>query len=169
MNGYIKVFRSLLDNTVFDNANLLKVWMWCLLSASYVPHEEMVGSQKVDLQAGQFVFGRRSAASFLKLNESLFYRLIKRLESENKIELKSNNKFTLVSVINWEFYQGVDTEDEQQMNNKRTTNEHYIRKKRNKEYIPPIIPLKKGGRKREKNTYAAYDSEAFERMLKEED
>lgn len=167
-NGYMKLYRSLLGNAVFDNADLLKVWIWCLLKASYYPHFEMVGSQKIELLPGQFIFGRKGAASFLKMNESHFYRLIKRLEIENKIELKPNNKFTLVTLINWEFYQGLDAETEQQMNNKRTTNEHYIRKKRNKEYIPPIIPLKKGGRKK-RNVEASYDIELFEQMLNGKD
>ncbi len=164
LTGYIKLFRSLQTNPVFDNEGLLKVWIWCLFTAAYYPRSEMRGSQKIELLPGQFTFGRKEAATFLKMNESRFYRLIKRLESENKIELKPNNKFTLVTIVNWGFYQGLEVEGEQQMNNKRTTNEHTKRNKRNKEYIPPIIPLKKGGRKK-RNDMAAYDLDLFEEML----
>ncbi len=126
MTGYMKLYRSLLENPLFDNSDLLKVWIWCLLKASYQQHFEMVGKQKIELLPGQFVFGRKKAAAELKLGESQFYRLMKHLEGENQIVLKSNNKYTLVNVINWEFYQGLEMQVEQQMNNKRTTNEQQM-------------------------------------------
>ncbi len=42
------------------------------------------------------------------------------------ISLKSNNRFTLINVVNYCNYQGSDFENEQQMNNQRTTNEQQM-------------------------------------------
>ena len=42
------------------------------------------------------------------------------------ISLKSNNRFTLINVVNYCNYQGSEFENEQQMNNQRTTNEQQM-------------------------------------------
>ena len=46
------------------------------------------------------------------------------------IHIKSNNKYSVITIVNWNVYQGSDTEseqqNEQQMNNKRTTNEQQM-------------------------------------------
>ena len=36
----------------------IKTWIWCICKASHTEHEVVVGKQIVNLQPGQFVFGR---------------------------------------------------------------------------------------------------------------
>ena len=148
--GFIKLYRSLLENPIFDNSELLRVWIWCLLKASYFMHYEMVGKQKIELLPGQFIFGRKKASEELKIGESKLYRIMKLLESENQIELNSNNRFTIVNIINWSFYQGLEMNNKQQKHNKKTTNGHYIRSKEIKNI---------------KNVGSSYDIELYEQML----
>ena len=119
--GWIKLYRKLLDNPVFDNPNLLRVWLWCLLKASHEHHQQMVGLQVVDLEPGQFVTGRFKGANELGINPSTFYKYLKTLEKMEMISLKSNNKITIVTVENWRKYQVEDVETYQQSNNKITT------------------------------------------------
>lgn len=147
--GYIKVSRNLLGSYVFGNEKLLKVWMWCLLKAAHKEHEQMVGMQKVLLRPGQFVFGRKKAACELGFPESTVWRLINLLKADNSLDIKTNNKYSVVTLINWGFYQGTEenvdskidnktdskwTADEQQMDtNKNVKNDKNI-------IYPPIIP-----------------------------
>lgn len=131
MSGWIKLHRQLKDSLVFDNPELLKVWIWCLLKATHKEHKQLVGLQEVALKEGQFIFGRKKAASELNITESKVYRLMKRLESMNNINMKSNNKYTVVSIENWALYQGENSINEQQMNNKRTTNEQQMNTNKN--------------------------------------
>ena len=134
-SGYIKLHRCLLDNPLFDNENLLKVWVWCLLKASHKEHEQLVGLQKVILKPGQFVFGRDKAAAELKLHPSSLYRYVKKLESSERLVIQPNNKFSIVTIENWAFYQGEgdqpEQQNEQQMNNKRTANEQQMNTNKN--------------------------------------
>ena len=127
---YVKISRCLLQNVVFHNEKLLKVWMWCLLKASYKERDVQIGMQTVHVLPGQFIFGRRTAAAELRFSESFVFRSIKRLESLQKLSIKSNNKFSLITIENWAFYQSLGTESEQQfeqqMNNKRTTDEQQM-------------------------------------------
>lgn len=136
--GWIKLHRQLLESTVFDNSDLLKVWVWCLLKATHRKHKQLVGLQEVMLEEGQFIFGRKKASEELRLSESKVYRFMKFLKSENNISMKSNNKFTIVTIEKWTLYQDDDKENEQQMNNKRTTNEQQMNTNKNVKNVKNI-------------------------------
>lgn len=130
-NGnWLKLHRSILSSDVFDNPKILKVWIWCLCKASHKKHKVSVGLQTVELDAGQFVFGRKVASQELHIPESSLMRYMRRLESVGNLNIKTNNKFSLITIENWRFYQG-DTsesgqENEQQMDIKWTSNEHQM-------------------------------------------
>lgn len=123
MDGWIKVHRKLLENPIFDNPQLLKMWIWCLLKAYHKPTKQLVGLQEIEIKEGEFVTGRHKGASELKVNPSTFYKHLKLLESMQMIRLKSSNKMTIIIVENWGKYQIDEIEKYQQSNNKRTTKE----------------------------------------------
>lgn len=111
---------------MWDNESTLKIWIWCLLRANYKSRKVTIGNQVVDLEPGQFITGRYAAGEELKMNPNTFWKRVKTLEKLEMIELKSNNKYTVVSVINWASYQISSekvTAEEQQSNNKVTTKE----------------------------------------------
>lgn len=126
MSGWIKLHRKILDSPVFENEKILKVFMYCLLQASHKDHTHLVGTQVVNLKAGQMVFGRESWSKRLKIKESTLYRYMKLLETLNIVEIKTNNKFSIVTVVNWGVYQDSNNQSEQQMDNKRTTDEQQM-------------------------------------------
>ena len=80
MAGWIKLHRKILDSAVFDNPDLLKVWIWCLLKATHDDYTQLVGLKVVELTKGQFITGRFKGAEELKLNPSTFYKYLKVLE-----------------------------------------------------------------------------------------
>lgn len=117
--SYIKLFRKLLNSPIFENEKALKIWIWCLLKATHKERLLLVGQQEVNLEKGQFVFGRKKASEELKMSESTIYKYIKLLEKLQIISINSNNKFSIVTVEKWEEYQNEELKD----NNKRTTKE----------------------------------------------
>lgn len=135
MAGWIKLHRKLKNSLVFDNPDLLKVWIWCLLKATHDDYIQMIGLQEVELEKGQFIFGRKVAANELKMSESKTYRLIKKLETMQNLNIKANNKYSIITIANWELYQFDENKNEQQfeqqMNNKRTTNEQQMNTNKN--------------------------------------
>lgn len=108
MEGWVKLHRKLLEATIFQNPNLLKFWIWCLLKATHKEHKERVGLQEITLYSGQFVFGRNKAALELDMTPSTVYKYLKIMEKEQLITIESNNKFSVVSIVKWEFYQSED-------------------------------------------------------------
>ncbi len=117
--SYIKLFRKLLKSPIWENEKALKIWLWCLLKATHIERNQLVGQQIIQLKKGQFIFGREKASEELNMTESIVYKYIKLLEKLQMISINSNNKFSVVSIEKWEDYQVEELKD----NNKITTEE----------------------------------------------
>ena len=117
--SYIKLFRKILKSPIWDNEKALKIWIWCLLKATHIERKQLVGQQIINLEKGQFIFGRKKASEELKMKESTIYKYIKLLEDEQMLSINSNNKFSVVSIEKWGDYQI----EELKNNNKITTRE----------------------------------------------
>lgn len=111
-----------MTSAVFDNEKLLKVWIYCLLKAAHTDHDQLVGKQLVHLKPGQFVFGRRVASEELRMKPSTVWDCMKLLEKMQNINIKSNNKFSVVTIEKWGEYQNKSESNQQQTDNKPTTN-----------------------------------------------
>lgn len=131
MNGWIKLHRKIIDNPVFDNPDLFHLFVYCLIAANHNPTMIVWNGEEKNIERGSFISGRKSLSEKLKQSESKIYRNLKTLEKLNMITQKSNNRFTLINVVNYCNYQGSDFENEQQMNNQRTTNEQQMNTDKN--------------------------------------
>lgn len=101
MQGYIKLHRKILDNGVFADAELLKVFVWCILKANTVPN--MVYGRKVDI--GEFITGRVTASEELHLKPSTIYKRLQKLKAQGYIDISSTTKNSLITVVNYKSYQ----------------------------------------------------------------
>lgn len=133
--GYIKLFRKLLKSPIWENEKALKIWLWCLLKATHIKRDQLVGQQVVHLEKGQFIFGRKTATDDLNMKESTVYKYIKLLEKLQMIRIKSNNKFSVISIEKWEDYQIEELKD----NNKITTKEQQSNTNKNVKNIYFIL------------------------------
>ena len=130
-DGYIKLHRQLLESSVFANTTGLKIWIWCLLKATYKKRFMSMkigkGNTTINLDIGQFVFGRFSAEEELSIDGSTIYKWMKKFESDGMIQLQSNSHYTLVTICNWNDYQQDEEQEvttkEQPSNNQVTTKE----------------------------------------------
>lgn len=158
--GWIKLHRKLLDNPILKNPSLLRLWIYCLLKASYKKTKIMVGLQEVQLNPGEFIIGRYQLhndlyparirdqskwASYRKFqvpSPFTLWRWLKSLESMQFLSIKSNNKYSIVSIINWHTYQGNELENEQQteqqVSNKRSSSDHQVITNKNAKNIKNV-------------------------------
>ena len=58
------------------------------------------------------------------MSESMVYRYINVLKELKMLNIKPNNKFSIITVEKWEDYQIKKEEMNSELNNKRTTSEH---------------------------------------------
>lgn len=130
MGDWIKLHRSILHSNVFDNPEILKVWIWVLCKVEWTECKKIVGTRAIDVKPGQMIFTRASASRDLEMSESKVYRIMQTLQSLGNIKIKVNSKFSLVTVENWGFFQYDTAGPEQQMNSKRTADEQQLNSKR---------------------------------------
>ncbi len=95
----------------------------------------MVGYQEINLMPGQFIFGRKKASKELKMSERTIRTCLKTLENIGNVTTKATNKFSIVSVINWDIYQSenitTDHQSDQQPTNNRPTSDQQVTTNKN--------------------------------------
>lgn len=112
-DGWIKLHRKTLHcKAVNRDADHFYHWAYILMNASHKEVQANFGDKRITLMPGQFITGVSKMASDLKCNKSKTYRILKRYENEMMIETQTCAKGTLISVLNWEVYQGSETESE---------------------------------------------------------
>lgn len=125
MDGWIKLHRSLLESAAFQDPEVLKVWIYILLSACHKNQEIIYNGNVISLKSGQLLTGRKKIAKDTNLKENRAYRALKILQKLGNIDIKPNNKFSLVTVIKWDFFQS----DFEKVNSKPTTNQQQTNSK----------------------------------------
>lgn len=113
LNGFVKLYRKLKRWGWYKDNVVKCLFLHFLLTASFKDFEWMGRS----LKAGQLVTGRKKLAEELGLSEQQIRTGIKKLESTKEITIETTSKFTIVTVVNWEDYQG-----EEKISTNRTTN-----------------------------------------------
>lgn len=119
--GWIKLWRQCLDHGWLKNGDLWRFWCWCLLRANHEPCTTMVGYKKVELQAGQFVFGRKAASLDLDMSQQTVRTCVKNLTLLENLTIKSTKQFSVITITNWTSYQGCD--EGSQPTNQHTANQ----------------------------------------------
>ena len=132
MKGYIKLYRSMLENPLLTkDSDYMAIWVYLLLNATHAQITAMFKGEIITLKEGQLITGRKSISKKLNINETKVQRVLKRLENEQQIEQQTSNRKRLVTVVNFKTYQQSEQQSEQQVNNKRTTSEQQVNTNKN--------------------------------------
>ncbi len=141
-DGYIKLYRKVLDNpVVMRDADHLAIWVYLLLEARKFEKEAYLGGKKITLKPGQLTTGRKQISGKLRVTESKIQRVLTLYENEHLIEQRTTNRNRLISIVGWDKYQDNEQLSEQPTDNQRTTNEQPVntpkesKKERKKECI----------------------------------
>lgn len=140
-NTYIKLFRRILVWEWYKDTNTTRVFLHILLRANYKPSRY----KGVQINAGECVFGYNAWAKELGLSVQNVKTAISHLKATGEITTKATNKFTVVKVEKWDFWQvaeGVTNKqankqltDSQQTTNKQLTTSKESKNIRNKELL----------------------------------
>jgi hypothetical protein len=110
--GWIKLHRQSLHSRVWKNTHLWHLWTYCLLRANHKPTWVSVktgrGETEEFVDAGQFVFGSKSAARALGAKWQTTYKRLKKLETMGNLRTQSKAHCTIVTICNWGTYQNGD-------------------------------------------------------------
>ena len=122
-NGWIKLNKKILKWGWYSDANVKMTFLHLLLIATYEDCEYL----GIKLKRGQAIIGSEKTAEQIGITRQQLRTALKKLEKFGEISKKSTNKFTIITVENYNKYQSVN-----RSSNQRITNEQpHLR---NKEY-----------------------------------
>ena len=135
-NGnYIRIYRKIMRWEWYTNGNTMRVFFHLLLNANWKDGRY----RGYEIPRGSLVVGRKKLAKELKMSEQSVRTALEHLKSTNEITTKTTNRFTIVTLVNYDNYQVIGNDgnhqtnqqpNQQSTNNQPTTNHNRI----NKEY-----------------------------------
>ena len=120
--GWIKIHRKILDWEWFDKAEMVKLLIMFVCKANIEDKEW----QGMVVRRGQFVTSLDKLSAESGFSKQKIRTCLKRFENTKEITIKSTNKYTIVTICNYESYQISEDSNqhaEQHSNNIQTTNQ----------------------------------------------
>lgn len=114
--GWIKIHRNITENTMYfsEPFTRMQAWIDLLLVANYRESVIYVRGNKVDVKRGQIAKSQDFFATRWKWSRGKVIRFLDELQKCGQIVQQKSNVITLISVVNYEYYQQDGTTDEPQ-------------------------------------------------------
>lgn len=119
--GYVKLWRRIKDWGWYKHSPTKDVFIHLLIECNHKPY--MFLGHKIE--RGQVVVGRYKLALELGLSDRCVRTALNHLKSTNEVTIKTTNKFSIVSIANYESYQDETTSKttSKTTNNRPTTDQ----------------------------------------------
>lgn len=129
-NTFIKLYRSLLNWRWYKDGNTVRVFIHLLMKANITAAD----FEEITIQRGEVVTSYNSLAGELGLSTKNIRTALKHLKSTGEVASRSTSKFTIITINNYEKYQGVasKTASEWQASGKQAASEWQQYNKNNK-------------------------------------
>ena len=109
MGTFVRLWRQIIDHRVFLDAELLKLFIYCLVRANHKPATVHVKfgrkHHSVDIGRGEFVTGLRKIANDLGYAKTTIRERLARLQKIGCIEFCPDTHLSLIRVANYDQYQ----------------------------------------------------------------
>lgn len=113
MIGYIKLYRQLFENPDYfaEKFSRIQAWIDLLLLANYEESAMYVRGIKMQVGRGQLAKSMDSLAERWRWSRFKVEEYLKELENQQQINVQKNNVISLITITNYERYQGLETEN----------------------------------------------------------
>jgi DNA-binding transcriptional regulator YhcF (GntR family) len=112
--GFITLHRKIVEWEWYSDANVFRVFTHLILTANWEPKKW----QGILVERGQKITSIQHIAEETGLTPQSVRTAIKKLKSTGELTSKSTNRYTLITLTNYDFYQ----DKENQLTNKTTSN-----------------------------------------------
>lgn len=112
--GWIKLHRKILDCSLWDHepANKKSAWIDLLLLVNHKDNQVLIDGRQITIKAGQKWTSIHKLADQWHWSVNRVKRYLSALETAHMITVKSNTNGTLITIVNYGFYQGMRHSDE---------------------------------------------------------
>ena len=115
--GFIKLYRSMVKWEWYKDENTSRVFLHLLLNANW----EDSRFQGYEIPKGSLVTGYTALSEQLGISRQSVRTAIKHLKSTGEITLKVTRRFSIITIVNWEKYQGYEEGANTQTNTQTNT------------------------------------------------
>jgi hypothetical protein len=119
INGFIKLYRSVLDWEWFNDISTFRLFIYCLLKANYSDTKW----RGIDIEKGSFItsYNRLSLQTGLTLQQ--VRTSLNKLVITGELTHIAHSKYSVIKVNNYEVYQESNKQKNKQSNNQITSNQ----------------------------------------------
>jgi len=103
-NSFIKLYRKIQDNWIWDNPLYLKCWIDMLMRASIKPSSMLMNNQIIEVNRGEIVFSQRNFAKRNNMSRQQLRTFLTKLEKSKMIRSKSNPDVTHLILVGYSTY-----------------------------------------------------------------
>ena len=151
-NGYIKLHRKMLDWGWYQNQNVKDLFIHLLLIANFKESQ----FEDMTIYPGQIITSINSLSKGTKLSTRNVRTALDKLEKSKILTKQVTSRFTLITIENWDLYQGNDfevtnqvTSDRQASDMQVTSDRQHHKNAKNannakNDNNPPIVPPQRG-------------------------
>ena len=122
MQGFIKLHRQITEWEWYSNINVCRLFIHCLLKANHKDNKW----QGIVIERGSFITSIENLAFETGLSGQQIRTALNKLKSTGEITSKTTNRYSIISIKNWNSYQLDNTQDNKQITNKQQTNNKQI-------------------------------------------
>ena len=122
MDGWITIYRKIQEKNWYKDSEYVHVWLHLILNANYIDKKILVNEKEIEIKRGQLLTSRKLISEKTGIQQSKIYRILERFANEHQIEQQKTNKYTIITIPNYDLYQKNRQQNEQQQSEQQ--NEH---------------------------------------------
>ena len=130
--GWISIHRKILKNPLVKFSkrySYAEAWLWILLRATYSKQKVILGKDIYHLKEGEIITSQLKLMEQFGWGNSRLGTFLTLYKKDGMIDVKTNNKLTMITVLKFGEFQNLQSETKEQTRSKQ----EHINKDRNKD------------------------------------
>ncbi|MCF8752282.1 DnaD domain-containing protein [Staphylococcus aureus] len=127
MTGWISIDRSIQNHWLFKEKRTFskfEAWIYLLMEANHSKAKVPIGNQIVTVERGQRLTSILTLSDLFNWSRFKVKTFLDLLESDRMLEVKTTSKYTLITIVNYDFYQSEQGRNQHQNDIKPTSKQH---------------------------------------------
>ncbi|EUR84651.1 DnaD domain protein [Staphylococcus aureus] len=127
MTGWISIDRSIQNHWLFKEKRTFskfEAWIYLLMEANHSKAKVPIGNQIVTVERGQRLTSILTLSDLFNWSRFKVKTFLDLLESGGMLEVKTTSKYTLITIVNYDFYQSEQGRNQHQNDIKPTSKQH---------------------------------------------
>ncbi|HFQ1344044.1 TPA: DnaD domain protein [Staphylococcus aureus] len=127
MTSWISIDRSIQNHWLFKEKRTFskfEAWIYLLMEANHSKAKVPIGNQIVTVERGQRLTSILTLSDLFNWSRFKVKTFLDLLESDGMLEVKTTSKYTLITIVNYDFYQSEQGRNQHQNDIKPTSKQH---------------------------------------------